>query len=110
MADDALLVRFRDRDSKEGITRDTMKKIADALDLSETAAVHRALAEFAQRYVAQYPRDDAPLTAGERQRIAEIVEREHGRAVVTETLFDEPAASSPHVKRVGKRVSPSRAR
>lgn len=110
MADDALLVRFRDRDSKEGITRETMKKIAHALDLSETAAVHRALAEFAQRHVPQYPRDNAPLTAGELQRIAELVEREHGRAVVTESLFEEPAAALPGVKRVGKRVSPSRTR
>jgi hypothetical protein len=111
MADKALLIRFRDKDSKEGISRATMKEIARALDLSETAAVHRALAEFAQRYVPQYPRDNGPITEEQHRAIADIVRRKHGAAVVVGTLFEEPSQSSREVKPGGsKRVPASRPR
>lgn len=111
MSDEALLIRFRDKDSKEGISRATMKKIARALDLSETATVHRALVEFAQRYVPQYPRDDGPITKEQHRAIAEVVRRKHGEAVVVEMLFEDPSQSPRDVKPSdGKRVSASRPR
>ena len=97
MSDEALLIRFRDKDSKEGVSRATMKEIARALDLSETAAVHRALAEFAQRYVPQE----------QHRAIAAIVRKRHGGAVVMETLFDESSKVKPGGS---KRVSASRPR
>src|SRR5918993_1280288 len=46
----SLLVRFRDKDSKDGVTRRTLKKVASALGLSETEAIHRALVEYAHRH------------------------------------------------------------
>ena len=111
MSDEALLVRFRDKDSKEGISRKTMKAIARALDMSETAAVHRALAELAQRYIPQYPRDNEPITEKQHRTIAEVVRRKHGEAVVVETLFEERSQSPREVKPSGnKRVSASRPR
>jgi hypothetical protein len=111
MSDEALLIRFRDKDSKEGISRKTMKEIARALDLSETAAVHRALAELAQRYVPQYPRDNGPITEEQHRTIADVVRRKHGEAVVVETLFEEPSQSPRDVKPSGsKRVSSPRSR
>lgn len=111
MSNDAMLVRFRDRDSKEGISRATMKKIARALDLSETAAVHRALVELAQRYVPQYPRDSGPISERQRRAISEIVHKRHGGASVVESLFEDFSQGSSQVKPRGrKRVSASRAR
>lgn len=108
MKDKSLLVRFREKDSREGISRATMKKIARALDLSETAALHRALVEYAQRFVPQYPRDDGPLSELQHRRIAEIVRKEHGDATVIASLFEEP--TSARASRAPKRVSASRSR
>ena len=111
MPDEALLIRFRDKDSKEGISRTTMKEIARALDLLETAAVHRALVELAQRYVPQYPRDNGPITEKQHRTIAEVVRKKHGEAVVVEALFDEPQKSPREVKPSDrKRISASRPR
>ena len=108
MTDKSLLVRFRERDSREGITRATMKKIADALDLSETAALHRALVEYAQRFIPQYPRDNGPLTEAQYRKIAATVRGKHGSATVTESLFEEAAADSS--ARARKRLPASRSR
>jgi len=114
MHDKAMLVRFRDKDSKEGISRATMKKLARALDLSETAAVHRALVEFAQRYVPQYPRDNGPLSEAQHQAIDEIVRTRHGEATIIESLFEEtagPTSGSSKAKSSGRqRISASRPR
>jgi hypothetical protein len=109
MPDEAMLVRFRARDSKEGISRTTMKKVARALDLSETAAVHRALVEFAQRYVPQYSRDNGPISEAQKRTIDAIVRKKHGKALVVESLFEEPSSISSEVKSSGrKRISTSR--
>jgi hypothetical protein len=107
MSDEALLIRFRDKDSKEGVSRATMKEIARVLDMSETAAVQRALAELAQRYVPQYPRDSGPVTEAQHRAIAALVRKKHGGAVVVETLFDESSKVKPSGS---KRVSASRPR
>jgi len=99
--DRSLLVRFRERDSREGVTRATMKKIADALDLSETETVHRALVEYAKRFVPRYAMDEGPLSRERHARIAEVVREKHSGAKVVESLFDQPpAASKPRAKRV----------
>jgi len=111
MSDEALLIRFRDKDSREGVSRATMRKIARALDLSETATVHRALVELAQRHVPQYPRDNGPISEEQHRAIADVVRRKHGEAVVVETLFEDPSQSARDVKPGGgKRVSASRPR
>lgn len=108
MKDKSLLVRFRDRDSREGVTRTTMKKIARALDLSETEAVHRALVAYARRFVPHYAADDGALSAAQHASIARIVREKHGHATAIDSLFDKPAnAVKPRAR---PRVSPSRAR
>ena len=104
----SLLVRFREKDSKDGVTRRTLKNVATALGLSETEAIHRALADYAQRHVPRYERDDGPLSDEVHKRIQEAVRRQHGNATVIESLFDEPASSV--APRAAKRVSPARPR
>ena len=108
MKDKSLLVRFRDRDSREGVTRATMRKIASALDLSETEAVHRALVEYAKRFVPRYAPDEGRLSGAQLARIARIVRERHGCATQVESLFDKPAAAAK--SRARSRVSSSRAR
>ena len=101
MKDRSLLVRFRQRDSREGVTRATMKKIASALDLSETETVHRALVEYAKRFVPRYAMDEGPLSRDRQARISEIVRAKHGEATEVESLFEQPpAASKPRAKRI----------
>lgn len=107
MKDRSLLVRFRERDSREGVTRATMKRIASALDLSETEAVHRALVEYARRFVPRYAMDDGALSREQHAAISGVVRSKHGEAREVESLFDQPAAA---VKPRAKRVSSSRAR
>ena len=104
MPKDSVLFRFRERDSREGITRVTLKQLAAALDLSETAAMHRALADYARQFLPQYPRDDGPLTAARQRQIDRLVHQRHGEATATESLFDEPPA------RARKSVPSSRGR
>lgn len=102
----SLLVRFRDKDSNDGVTRRTLKSVASALGISETEAIHRALVEYAQRHVPRYERDEGPLSEETYRRIEEAIRRQHGEATVIESLFDEPVGS---IEPRG-RVSPSRPR
>ncbi len=108
MKDKPLLIRFRARDSREGVTRATMKKIAGALDITETEAVHRALVEYARRLVPRYAADAGPITDAQHARIAGAVRRKHGRAKVVGSLFDGETASTRTC--ASKRVSSSRTR
>ena len=108
MKDKPLLIRFRSKDSREGVTRSTMKKIAGALDLTETEAVHRALVDYASRFVPRYATDDGPLTDEQHAKIASIVRKKHGHAKVVESLFDHKPTD--RRARAAKRVSASRAR
>jgi len=107
MKDSSLLVRFRERDSREGVTRATMRKIASALDLSETETVHRALVEYARRFVPRYAMDEGPLSNERLARIDTLVHTKHGKAREVESLFESSPKAS---KARAKRVSPSRAR
>jgi len=53
-AKDGLLLKFRLRDTKFGVTRETVKALAHALDVSETRAIHMALAQFAAHVLPAY--------------------------------------------------------
>jgi hypothetical protein len=111
MAEDALLIRFRARDSKEGVTRETVKKLADALDLSETAAIHRALAEMARRHVPRYLPDDGPITTEQHRMISDAVRKRHGAARIVDSLFGQPPSTSSTVDpSARKRLPASRSR
>ena len=111
MAEDALLIRFREKDSNEGVTRATVKKLAEALDLSETAAIHRALAELARRHIPRYLPDDGPITTEQHRIISDAVRKSHGAARIVDSLFGQPSSTSSTVKpSARKRVPASRSR
>ena len=58
-----LLVKFRAKDTRLGVTRSTVKALAAELDVSETQVIHMALSKFADDVLPTYEPDDGPLTA-----------------------------------------------
>lgn len=62
---ESLLLKFRSKDTRFGVTRDTVKALASQLDVSETLVVHMALAKLAEETLPSYEPDDGPLTARE---------------------------------------------
>ena len=60
-----LLLKFRSRDTRSGVTRATVKSLAAELDVSETQVVHLALSKLAEEVLPAYERDEAPLTSAE---------------------------------------------
>ena len=62
---DSLLLKFRAKDTRFGVTRETVKALASELDTTETQVVHLALSRLAEELLAAYEPDDGPLTAGQ---------------------------------------------
>ncbi|MGH8560999.1 MAG: hypothetical protein ACRES4_03455 [Nevskiales bacterium] len=57
-----LLLQFRVKESQFGVTRKTVRKLADTLGLSETETTLLALARMRDTLIPAYPEDDGPLT------------------------------------------------
>lgn len=105
----AVLLRLRDADSRFGVTSATLKSLSTALGLSETDAIHKALADCARENLPQYEPDDGPLSRAQHRRIEDRVRKRHGPARAIESLFDSPRAKG--ARRDDKTVrSASRAR
>lgn len=58
----SLLLKFKSKDTPSGVTRMTLKSVAESLGLSETMAVHKALAGLARDVLPAYAIDDGPLS------------------------------------------------
>jgi len=57
-----LLLRYRAKDTPNGITKHTALEAAEALGLTETQLVHLALSQFVARTLPRYEADDGPLS------------------------------------------------
>jgi len=68
-----ILLRYRDKDTAYGVTRETTTRLAQTLGLSETQVVHVALANLAQQTLPRYAPDDGPLTNGQMAAIRKLV-------------------------------------
>jgi hypothetical protein len=84
---DRLLLRYREKDTKNGVTKHTALQAAEALGISETQLVHLALAQFVARELPQYERDDGPLS---KEALAAIARRvpQDGHGPVLSSLLD----------------------
>lgn len=91
----AVLFRLRDKDTGNGVTRNTLKLLARTLGVSETDAIHKALADSARAHLPQYEADDGPLSDAQHAAIKISVKKTHGRARVLESLFDNDPAGGP---------------
>jgi len=65
----SLLLKFRTRDTRFGVTRKTVKAMAARFDLSETEVVHMALSRMAQEELPAYEADDGPLSSTDMQAL-----------------------------------------
>jgi hypothetical protein len=62
---DSMLLKFRAKDTRFGVTRDTIKALAAELDTTETQVVHMALSKLAEEMLPAYEQDAGPLPARE---------------------------------------------
>ena len=68
---DQIAFRYRTHDSATGVSRKTVKRLAELLDMSETQTLHHALRLLAVNLLPQYERDDAALTTLHIEQIKE---------------------------------------
>ncbi len=76
-----LLVGFRDKDNRFGVTRATLGRLAETLGLNETQVVHYALSQLARTELPAYEPDDGPLTRREIQAIQKAAGGRRGKSV-----------------------------
>ncbi len=60
-----LLVKFQNKDSELGVTRDTLQQMATKLGLTETSVIHLALVRLAKDTLPAYEADEGPLSRAE---------------------------------------------
>jgi hypothetical protein len=89
ISNDALLVKFRSKNTAYGVTRNTVKALAKELDVNETQVIHMALSKFASDVLPAYAADDGPLSIQHikalRQDAAQHLPT--GNSLSLETLF-----------------------
>ena len=88
-ATSSLLLKFRSRDTQFGVTRETVKAMAERFDLSETEVVHMALSRLAKDELPAYEADEGPLSARELRALRKIADAAlpKGRIVTKQSLF-----------------------
>ena len=84
-----LLLKFKSKDSPYGVTRETLKALADEMDVSETMVVHLAISRFAKEVLPAYEIDGGQLTVGDIKRIRKAAEPmlPKGRTINTRSLL-----------------------
>lgn len=80
-----LLIKFKSKDSPFGVTRETLKAIAEELDVSETMAVHLALSRLAREVLPAYPMDDGLLSAQDLAHVRDAAKRTMPQGTVRKT-------------------------
>jgi hypothetical protein len=85
----SLLLKFRTRDTQFGVTRETVKAMAQRFELSETEVVHLALSRMAKEELPGYEADDGPLSTGDLKALRKKASSAlpQGRVVRRQTLF-----------------------
>ena len=71
-----ILLRYREKDSALGISRDTATRLAESLGVSETQVIHVALAQLARQTLPRYEADNGPLTDEQYRAIGKQVPQE----------------------------------
>ena len=88
---DQMVLRYCATDSATGVTRETVKRLAEHLGVDETQAIHRALHDLAVKLLPQYDADDGPLTAAQVRHIDKLAPQGSKRSVRS-SLFDPEQA------------------
>jgi hypothetical protein len=84
-----LLLKFKSKDSPYGVTRETLKALANEMDVSETTVVHLAISRFAKEVLPSYEADDGQLKARDIDRIRKAAEPmlPKGKVINTRSLL-----------------------
>ena len=84
-----LLLKFKSKDSPYGVTRATLKALAEEMDVSETMVVHPAISRFAKEVLPAYEMDDGPLTAADISRVRKVAQPllPKGKVIDTRSLL-----------------------
>jgi hypothetical protein len=84
-----LLLKFRKRDTQFGVTRETVKAMAERFDLSETEVVHMALSRMAKDELPAYEADEGPLSASDVKALRKAAQSTlpSGPVIRKQTLF-----------------------
>jgi len=80
-----MVFRFRDVDTRFGVSRRTTARLAKQLGMTETEVIHFAIAQLAREQLPTYEPDDAALTPKQLKRIKQL--EPQGRMQTTERLF-----------------------
>ena len=85
----SLLVKFRSKDTQFGVTRGTVKALAEELDVNETQVIHMALSKFARDVLPAYAPDDGPLSAKQVRALRKDAAQQlpKGKLLSQEALF-----------------------
>jgi transposase len=83
--------RYRAQDCATGVSRNTAKRLAQALGVDETQVIHMALQELASKVLPQYEADEGALTQAQWVHLKKTAPKAKSR-VVRSSLFDEPQA------------------
>lgn len=85
----SLLLKFRSRDTPSGVTRNTVRELAELLDMNETQVIHMALSKFAAEVLPAYAPDDGPLTVKQIKLLRGDAEKRapKGKTLSIEVLF-----------------------
>lgn len=86
---DSMLLKFRTKDTRLGVTRDTVKALAAELDTTETAVVHLALSKLADEMLPAYEEDAGALTARELTSVRRAAKKvlPKGKVLKSQSLF-----------------------
>ncbi len=80
-----MVFRFRDTDTRFGVSRRTTTRLAKQLGMTETEVIHFAIAQLAREQLPAYEPDDAALTSKQLDRIKKL--EPQGRMRTAESLF-----------------------
>ena len=86
---DSMLLKFRAKDTRFGVTRDTVKALAAELDTTETQVVHMALSKLAEELLPAYEQDAGPLTVRELTSLRRVAKKTlpKGKVLDAKSLF-----------------------
>jgi len=82
-----LLLNFREHDSEFGVTRSTLRALAQKLQVSEVEVIHLALARLLQDRLPAYAADDGPLSERELAALRATVALPLAKVISRKTLF-----------------------
>jgi hypothetical protein len=83
-----LLLRFRTSDSRLGVTRATVERLAAELGLNETQVIHYALKRLATEVLPAYAADEGPLSPTELRTIQRAAGGRRGKRVRSSLVED----------------------